>query len=112
MPWSRYQSTVAFIGARPEPLSAIGGAALGRIKHEAIAADAGHMRLDDAQHGDRGDGGVDRIAAGAQHVERGQGRERMRDAAMAMTGDGGGAAGLEKVAHALSCSFVAAACIP
>ncbi len=62
-----------------EPLGAGGGgraagavigddlvAALGRDQHEAIAADAGHGGLDHAERGSGGDGGIDRVAAGAQ----------------------------------------------
>jgi hypothetical protein len=42
-----------------------------RIEDKAIAADPGALGLDDALHRHRGDRGVDRIAAGPQHVERG-----------------------------------------
>ena len=63
------------------PAGAVEGddaAARRRQQHEAVAADAGHRRLDHALHGDGRDRGVDRVAAGAQHVERGQRRRRMR----------------------------------
>lgn len=43
--------------------------ALGGIKRKAVAADAGHMRIDDALQGDGGDGRIDGIATGAQHIE-------------------------------------------
>ena len=53
-----------------------------REQDEAVAPDPGHRRLDHALHGDRGDGRVHRVAAGAQDVERGQRRQRMEVAAM------------------------------
>ena len=42
----------------------------GSVEAEAITADAGGLRLDHAEHGNGGDSGVHRIAAGAQHVQR------------------------------------------
>ena len=52
--------------------------ALGRYQHEAIAADAGHRRLDHRQCRGCCDRRIDGIAAGAQDVDRDQRRQRMR----------------------------------
>jgi hypothetical protein len=49
-----------------------------RQQHEAVAADPGHRRLDHALHRDRRDRSIDGVAAGAQDVERGERRRRMR----------------------------------
>ncbi len=94
-----------------EPLGAGGGgraagavigddlvAALGRDQHEAIAADAGHRRLDDAERGGGGDRGVDRVAAGAQDVDGDQGGEGMGGCGRAALRDHRGTPRLIKVA--------------
>jgi hypothetical protein len=47
------------------------------IEHETIAADSGGLRLDDRLHCRRADGGIHRVAAGAQHLQRGKGRQRV-----------------------------------
>ena len=49
-----------------------------RIECENVAADSGRMGFDHRQHRGGGDGAVDRVAAGAQHVERGLGCRRVR----------------------------------
>ena len=51
-----------------------------REQCEAVAAYAGHVRLDNSQYGDGGEGSVDRIAARSQHIEAGHGGRRMRRA--------------------------------
>jgi hypothetical protein len=51
--------------------------------HEAAATDAAGERLGDPEHGRRGHRGVDRVAAPAQHADRGLGGEGV---------DGGGGA--------------------
>ena len=94
-----------------EPLDAGGGgraagavigddlvAALGRDQHEAIAADAGHRRLDDAERRGGGDRGVDRVAAGAQDVDGDQGGEGMGGCGRAALRDHRGTPRLIKVA--------------
>jgi len=58
------------------------------VQHaEAIAADAGHLRLDHAQHRDRGDRRVGGVAAGAQRLDGGKARQRMRGGGHALAGD-------------------------
>ena len=47
------------------------------VQHQCTAAQAGGLRLDQAQHGLGGDGGVDGAPAGAQHGQPGLGRHRM-----------------------------------
>lgn len=47
-------------------------------QHGTATADAGHLRLDHADRECRGDGGVDCVAAGAQHLDAGLTRERTR----------------------------------
>jgi hypothetical protein len=47
-------------------------------KPERIAAEPGHVRIDDREHRAGRDRGIDGGAAGAQHVEAGRGGERMR----------------------------------
>jgi len=44
---------------------------------ERIAADRRHVRIEHRQHGAGGERGIDRRAAGAQHVDAGRGGERM-----------------------------------
>ena len=65
------------LGGIGRPAGAIEGDDLGlasrRIEDEAIAADAGRLRLDHRQHGRRGNGGIDGIAAAAHHFDGGQG---------------------------------------
>ncbi len=70
-----------------------------RHQDEAVAADAGHGRLDHALHRHRRDRRVDRIAAGAQHVEGRQRRRRMRGRGHAMLGKSGRTAGALEIAH-------------
>ncbi|GCC45154.1 hypothetical protein chiPu_0029530, partial [Chiloscyllium punctatum] len=53
-------------------------AGLRRIECEAVAADPGHLRLDHALHRDRRHRGIDGIAAGLQHLDRGKRCLRMR----------------------------------
>src|SRR5664279_5195308 len=75
---------------------------LARLRDQAvaIAADAGHVRLAHAQRRYRRYRGIRRAAAGAQRVDSGQGRERMRGRRHAIAGDHGRAAGeLEIAAH-------------
>ncbi len=55
-----------------------GRLALRRIEHEAVAADAGHVRLDHALRRHRGQRGVHRIAAGREDLQPGGGRQRVR----------------------------------
>ena len=65
---------------------------------EAIAADAGALRLDHAEHGAGGDSGIGGVAAVAQHIDRGQRGERMRGRGHAGRGDYRRAAGQLKIA--------------
>ena len=68
---------------------------------EAVAADAGHVRLDHAEHRDRGHRRVGRIAARAQRLDRGERRQRMRGRRHALAGDDRRAARqMEVAAHA------------
>ena len=57
--------------------------------HEPAAADAGRERLGDAEHARRGDGGVDGVAALAQHVDRGVGGEDVDRGGRALRADRG-----------------------
>jgi hypothetical protein len=66
---------------------------------EDVAAQSRHHGLAEAEHHGPGDGGVDGIAAAAEHVERGLGRERMRRAAHGLPGEGDGSAGPLIVVH-------------
>src|SRR3546814_8654783 len=50
-------------------------AAARRVEHEAVAADAGRFRLDHALHREGRHRRVHGVAAGAQHVQRRQGRQ-------------------------------------
>ena len=76
-----------------------GRAGLRRVEHEAVAADAGHVRLGDAQHRRGGERRVDGVAAGAQHVERGERRQWVRGGRHRLAGNRRRAAGLMKIAH-------------
>jgi hypothetical protein len=69
---------------------------------EAVAADAGHVRLDHAERRGSGDGGVDGIAAFLQHGERRHGGERMRCRGHAVFGIDRGATGQIECAHDFS----------
>src|ERR1700733_5878239 len=65
-------------GAPPGAVEGVNlGTAIGRVEREAVTTDAGHRRLDDALHGTGGDGGIDGIAARAEHLDRGQGCGRV-----------------------------------
>ena len=73
MPWPAYHSGGsglgrAAAGAERDQLLAAG---LGD-QREAVAADAGHLRLDHGEHGGGGDGRVDGVAALAQGFDGGQ----------------------------------------
>ncbi len=70
-----------------------------RIEDKAVAADPGAFRLDDALHRHRRDRRIDRVAAGAQDVERGQRRERVRGRRHAVRRHRRRAAGYIEVAH-------------
>ncbi len=70
-----------------------------RIQAEAVAADAGRLRLDHAQHGGCRHRGVQRIAAGAQHIERGQRGGRHRGGGHAVRRIDRAAAGEVVIAH-------------
>ena len=69
------------------------------IERETIPADAGHMRLGDAQDRRSGDRRVDRIAAVLQHIEGGEGGERRGRRGHAVGAVGGGAAGKLEISH-------------
>ena len=61
------------------PARAIDGddlAAGRRVETEAIAAESGRLRLDHREHGASRHSGVDGVAAGAQHLDRGQRGDR------------------------------------
>ena len=72
------------------------------VEHEAVAADAGHVRLDHALHGNGGDSRVNRIAAGPEHVEGGQRRLGMRGGGHAVLAVGRGTARKLEIAHEAS----------
>ena len=71
----------------------------GGIQAKTIAADAGGLRLDHPQHRHGGDGGVQRIAAGAQHIQRRQGGGGHGGGGHAGGGVDRAAAGHLEVAH-------------
>jgi hypothetical protein len=56
-------------------------------QREAVAADAGHVWFNHAEHRNCGDCGIDRVAAGTQDVDGRQRRERMRGRSHAVLGD-------------------------
>jgi hypothetical protein len=66
---------------------------------EAVAADAGHVRLDNGEDGAGGDRRIHRVAAVAQHRQRRGGRERVRRRRHAVLGDHRRAAGQVEWAH-------------
>jgi len=69
------------------------------VQHaEAIAADAGHLRLDHAQHRDRGHRRVGCVTARAQRLDGGKARQRVRGRGHALAGDDRRAARQLKVA--------------
>ena len=57
-----------------------------RREHEAVAADPGRVRLHDRLHGGRRDGGVEGVAPRLEHVDGGQGGERLRGRGHAVDG--------------------------
>jgi len=61
---------------RDHAATPLGAAPGGRVQAEAVAADAGRLRLDHGQHGRRRNRRVQRVAAAAQHVECRQGGGR------------------------------------
>ena len=73
---------------------------LSRLCHhaEAVAADTGHVRLDDAEHRHGGYRGVGCIAPVPQRIECGKARQRMRGRGHAVAGDDRRAPGQLKVA--------------
>jgi hypothetical protein len=48
------------------------------VNFSSVAADAGHRRLDHAEDGGGGDGGIDGVAARPEHIEGGDARLRVR----------------------------------
>ena len=65
---------VAAAPDRPLAFRPLSGAGVGVPEQaEQIAADAGHVRVDDGQHGVRGDGGVHGRAAALEHGKAGLG---------------------------------------
>ena len=64
-------------------------AAGGGIEYEAVAADAGHLRLTDAQKNGARNGGVHRVSALFQYVDSNLRRERMGRGAHAVRGQNG-----------------------
>ncbi len=73
--------------------------ALRRVEGEAVAADAGHQRVDHALHRHRGDAGIDRVAAGAQDLDGREGRERMGRRDGGVGGVDGRAPGRREIPH-------------
>ena len=69
-----------------------------RHETEAIAADAGHRRLDHAQHRDRRDRGVGGGAAGFERLDRREAGERMRGRGHSFARVDGRAAGQMEIA--------------
>jgi hypothetical protein len=69
------------------------------IEDEAVAADAGHVRLRHAQQRAGGDRRVDGVAAGAQHLDGRQGGERVGGRRHALDAEGGRTRRLVEVAH-------------
>ncbi|MHC2409549.1 hypothetical protein ACVJGC_002140 [Bradyrhizobium diazoefficiens] len=74
-------------------------------QREAVAADAGRLRLDHAEHGRAGHSRVHCRAALAQHLDRGQRGLRMRGRHHRVGGVNRGPAGEMEVSHANSCSL-------
>jgi hypothetical protein len=74
-------------------------AAGGPVQDETVAADAGHVRIDDALDGGGGDRRVGRIAAGAQEIERGERGGGVGGRDHRLAGDRGGAAGPGEIAR-------------
>ena len=72
-------------------------APLRRIDRKAIAADPRHHRIDHALHGNRRDARIDRVAAGAKHLQRHQRRHRMRRRRSRLRGIDRRAAGKKKL---------------
>ena len=96
---ARSRSIVSALG---RPAGAVEGDDAARARgqeDEAVAADAGHLRLDHAERGDGGHGGVDGAGTGAQEVEGRQGRQRVRGRRHALAAIGRGPAGLVERAH-------------
>jgi len=91
------------IGRGRRPARAVVGDQLGRAlrreEAEAVAADTGRFRLDHALHGAGGDRGVERVAAVAQHRDRGLGGERMGGAGHAVRRMDGRPPGQLEVSH-------------
>ena len=72
-----------------------------REQGEAVAADAGHVRLDDTLHGDGGERGIDGVAAGSQHLEAGGRGRRMRGADHSVLANRDRSALLREITHRL-----------
>ncbi len=65
-------------GRAPRAIDGDHLAAGGGVDREAVAADAGHVRIDHRLNRNRRKGGIHRIAAGAQDIDGRQRRCRMR----------------------------------
>ena len=68
---------------------------------EAVAADAGHVRLGEAENGRGGDGRINRIAALAQHINGGKGGQRRRGGGHAVGAEGQRTSRLVEISHTL-----------
>ena len=94
----------AGIGGGRRPSGAVEGnhlaAALGREEHEAIAADAGRLRLDDALHGAGGDRRVHGVAAVLKYPQRRHRGERVRGGGHAVHRVDGRASWEFEISHA------------
>ena len=80
MPGARHAVREIKRGGRRRPV--VDGDGLPRTgeegHHHALAADPARVRLDDANREGSGDGGVNRVAAGLEHLQAGLGSQRVR----------------------------------
>jgi hypothetical protein len=75
------------------------GLAIGLVQAEAVAADAGRLRFHHGEHGGRGNGGIQRVAAGAQHLDGRECRLRHRGRGHRPSGIDGAAARRMEITH-------------
>ena len=111
-PAARSASGVAAAGARPGTVQRHHLRRPGRhVQAEAIPADPGRVRFDHALHRAGGNGGIERIAARAQDIERGKCGLRHGGGGHAVHAIGGAAARQVEIAHLGSGSLGVALCM-